>query len=131
VLVAALVALAIVMSLVATMLLAAVQARRQLRIERDARQCDLLLLAGIERAQLGLSKEPEYAGETWTLNGDAFADGRSGQVTIRQVNRPSDTGRAEQRQFEITAEYPLGDETSVRRSFTGGMSSRQSTSKEK
>ena len=129
VLVAALVALAIVMSLLATMLLAAVQARRQLWVERDARQCDLLLRAGVQRARFRLAADPEYAGETWLLAADAFDDGRHGQVTIRAAKGANDDAQ-ELGHLEIIAEYPLGEEMSVRRSFTGDVNLNNSTSEE-
>jgi type II secretory pathway component PulK len=114
VLVAALVALLIVMSLLGTMLLAAVQARRQLHAERNMRQCDLLLHAGLDRAAAQLARNPAYTGETWRPSDSVLAGGNA-RVVIEVKNAASD----QHQRLAITAEFPLGDEWSIRRSFTG------------
>jgi type II secretory pathway component PulK len=114
-LVSALVALVIVVALVSTMLLAAVQSRRQLRRERDLRQCELLLRSGLDRAARRLVKDEAYEGETWALSADPNDGLREGRVAIRvERNRADDPPLV-----TVIAEYPLGDETSIRRSFTG------------
>lgn len=118
VLVAALVALLIVMSLLGTMLLAAVQSRRQLHAERDLRQCELLLRAGMDRTAVTLVRDSAYEGETWLVPASALTSGEA-RVTVRV----SAAAAGNQKQVEITAEYPLGDEWSVRRSFAGIYSS--------
>lgn len=125
VLVAALVALLIVMSLLGTMLLAAVQSQRQLHAERNHRQCELLLLAGMDRTAAALARDPAYAGETWLIPAGTLASGEA-RVAIRVI----EAAAGHQKQVEITAEYPLGDEWSIRRSFAGTYSTSTSSLQE-
>jgi Tfp pilus assembly protein PilV len=113
VLIAALVCLLIVSALLGSMLLAALQASRQIRKERDRRQCELLLQAGAERAAFRLAQQPEYAGETWNLPPDSIIGMGAGQVTIA-VTRPAERPP----QIDVVAEYPLDGERSIRRSRT-------------
>lgn len=119
VLVAALVALLIVMSLLGTMLLGAIAARRQLRAERQLRQCELLLRAGIDRAAAQKAKDAAYRGETWQLSKGALPGGEA-RVLIAVRPAAADMPAT----LEITAEYPLGDESSIRRTFTGTFTTR-------
>jgi hypothetical protein len=114
VLIAALVCLAIVMALVGAMLLAALRTGRQLHVERDLRQCELLLSAGIARATSQIAQARDYRGETWRLSSDEITGAAAGEVKIEAVP-DSPTSDA---QLRITAEYPLGNETSIRRSKT-------------
>src|SRR5262245_23779166 len=114
VLIAALVCLLIVMMMLGGMLLTTVRRHRQLHRERDLRQCELLLAAGIERAARRAATEPAYGGETWSLPGAAIVGGGDGQVVIevrRGANNPT-------QQVSVVAEYPLGGEMSIRRSST-------------
>ncbi|MFV2067974.1 MAG: hypothetical protein ACC645_13455 [Pirellulales bacterium] len=112
VLVAALVCLLIVTAMIGTMLERAVSARRQLRVERDRRQAELLLQAGVDRAALRLVRQTDYQGETWMTPEEVMA-GR-GQVTIEAL-RASDTTSW---RVHVIAEYPFGSERSIRRSRT-------------
>ena len=114
ILVVALVCLLIVMTLVALLLQGALRARRQLRAERDRRQAELLLAAGIERAALRLADEADYRGETWELPAEAIVGTGSGQVTISAAREAADRPW----QVYVVAEYPLGSELSIRRSRT-------------
>lgn len=125
VLIFALVALLIVMALLGTMLLTVVQTRRQLRVERDARQCELLLRAGIDRAAFRARREADYRGETWAVPAEALHSGE-GRVTIAFSEHPDSAAR----QLEIVADYPFGSELSVRRSFRGLLTSRTTTPEE-
>jgi len=114
VLVAALVCLAIVITMLGAMLLAAVRMSRQAHTERDLRQCEWLLDAGLNRALFRFAKEPAYRGETWTLPAAAIIGSADGQVTIEV-----DAGEAAKPpELHVTAEYPLGGEGSIRRSHT-------------
>jgi len=112
VLVAALVCLAIVMALIGGMLLSALRTGRQLHTERDLRQCELLLAAGITRVANQTANVANYRGETWQLSADQIIGTAPGEVTIEVIAESA----ANQRQLHITAEYPLGSETSIRRS---------------
>ncbi len=111
VLIAALVCLVIVMALVGAMLVGALRIGRQLRVERDARQCELLLQAGLDLAALRAAAAETYAGEVWDVPATEIGGTGVGQVTI-QVSRPDQAPP----QLRILAEYPVGDEHSIRRS---------------
>ena len=126
VLVAALVCLAIIVAMVGSMLLAAINAGRQLHAERDLRQCELLVQAGADRAAYRLATETDYRGETWTLAADKIVGSSDGKLTI-EVS--TDAGQ-KTRQLSIVAEYPAGGETSIRRSRTISISSRPFTVQE-
>ena len=112
VLVAALVCLAIVMALVAAMLSGTLRATRQLRVQRDLRQCELLLEAGLDRAAARAAAEA-YEGETWDVPAAEIVGAGDGRVTI-QVQRAGD----ELPRLHVVAEYPAGGELSIRRSRT-------------
>lgn len=114
VLVAALVCLLVVMSIVGAMLQGAVRARRHLHVERDRRQCELLVQAGADRAAFRLSAEPEYRGETWLAPAVLGAGRGDGQVAIEA----SRDGEDQPWQVRVVAEYPRGGELSIRRSRT-------------
>ena len=111
---AALVCLLVVMGMLGTMLQGTLRAHRQLHRERDLRQTELLLQAGSDRAVYRLANETNYRGETWNLPADAIADKGEGRVTI-EIS-PVDGQAA--RKAKVVAEYPLGGETSIRRSRT-------------
>lgn len=114
VLIVALVLMAVVMALLGVLLQGTMRARRQLHVERDRRQTELLLDAGMARATLRLSGEPEYRGETWRLEPQTIVGGGAGEVTIVAA---LDEARP-QWKVHVVAEYPLGDDRSVRRSRT-------------
>jgi hypothetical protein len=114
VIVAALVCLLVVMAIIGTMLRCTLRDYRRLRIERDLRQTELLLEAGIARAASRLAADSNYRNETWNLLPDAVTNSGEGRVTI--VLSPI-TGQ-QLLAATITAEYPVGRETSVRRSRT-------------
>jgi hypothetical protein len=114
VLVAALVCLLVVMALLGSLLLGTLRTSRQLHVERDLRQCELLLQAGVDRAAFRLAKELDYRGETWTLPAATIAGTGDGLVTV-EVNRAADDQLP---QLSIVAEYPVDGEHSIRRSRT-------------
>lgn len=114
VLVAAIVCLAIIVAMIGSMLVAALAASRQLRAERDLRQCELLLQAGLDRAAHRLATERNYRGEIWNLSAEQIGGAGEGQVTIELAPRSDE----ELRQITIVGEYPAGGETSIRRSRT-------------
>ena len=98
---------------------------RQLRVERNARQCELLLLAGLDRAALRAAAGETYMGEVWDVPAAEIGGAGAGQVTI-EVSRPGGTSP----QFRVLAEYPLGGELSIRRSRTVQMQSTTPLSQE-
>src|SRR5687767_9502053 len=81
VLVAALVCLLIVISILGTMLRATLRTGRQLHVERDRRQAELLLQAGADRAARLLASNSQFRGDTWTLPAEAILDQGGGTVT--------------------------------------------------
>ena len=112
VLVAALVSMLLVMAMLASMLQGTLRARRQLHVERDLRQTELLLRAGADRAALRLARDGAYRGDTWTVPATAFAGRGEAQVTTK-VSRESDQAPW---QVRVVAEFPLGSDASIRRS---------------
>jgi hypothetical protein len=111
--VAALACLLIVTSIIGTMLQGALRTRRQLHAERDRRQVQLLLQAGIERAARRLSTETGYTGDTWDLTSDSIINHGAGRVTAKVS--PSESGEAS---IEVTAEFPVDRDFPIRRSRT-------------
>ena len=107
-----LVCLLVVVSLVGTTLQSAQQARRQLQTERDFRQTELLLQAGIERAAYRLASDQEYRGETWEPASQLLAN--RGRIVIE--TKPS--SRGDKWDLNVVAEYPVGSPRSVRRSHS-------------
>lgn len=114
ILVAALVALVIVMALIGALVQGTLRARRQLHVERDRRQAELLLQAGLDRASLRLASETDYRGESWELPAESITGGGSGLVTIETSREAED----QPWQIHVVAEYPTGSERSIRRSRT-------------
>lgn len=113
-LVVALACLAIVMAIIGVMLQGALRARRQLHVERDLRQVELLLEAGLDRAAFQLDSDDDYAGETWQIPASDLLGRGDGEVVIVAER----SGDAEPWQVRVAAEYPVGTPRSVRRSRT-------------
>jgi hypothetical protein len=111
--VATLVCLVIVMALLGHMLVGALRIGRQMHAERDRRQCDLLLQAGLDRCARRMAADEPYLGEVWDVPAAEIGGSAAGQVTIRVASR--DEGPP---QTHVLAEYPLGSESSIRRSST-------------
>ena len=117
-LVATLVCLVIVMALLGHMLVGALRIGRQMRVERDRRQCELLLQGGLDRCVLRMAAAEPYSGEVWDVPAAEIGGAAAGQVTIRVG--PQDEGLQEEGppQIHVLAEYPVGSESSIRRSRT-------------
>jgi type II secretory pathway component PulK len=114
ILIAVLVCLVIVMALIGGLLQGTLRARRQLLAERDRRQAELLLQAGLDRAALALASETDYRGESWELPAASITGGGAGLVTAEVTREAEDKPW----QIHVVAEYPVGSELSVRRSRT-------------
>ena len=117
-LVATLVCLVIVMALLGHMLVGALRMGRQMHVERDRRQCNLLLQAGLDRCAHRMAADEPYLGEVWDVPAAEIGGAAPGQVTIRVSSQ--DEGPP---QIYVLAEYPVGSETSIRRSRTFQMQS--------
>lgn len=113
-LVVALACLAIVMAIIGVMLQGALRARRQLHVERNLRQVELLLEAGLDRAAFQLAGEDDYAGETWRIPASDLLGNGDGEVVIVATH----SGDAEPWRVRVAAEYPVGSPASVRRTRT-------------
>jgi Tfp pilus assembly protein PilX len=113
-LVVALACLAIVMAIIGVMLQGALRARRQLHVERDLRQVELLLEAGLDRAAFQLASDDDYAGETWQIPASDLLGRGDGEVVIVATR----SGDAEPWRVRVAAEYPVGTPASVRRTRT-------------
>lgn len=110
VLVAAIVCLLITLSIVTTTVTGTITRRGQLATERNARQADLLVVAGRGRAVAQLAADPDYRGERWTPTVDATA----GRQAVVEIN-PQTTGDGAVR-VTVVAAFPDGGPKSVRRS---------------
>ena len=114
ILIVALVCLVVVMALIGALLQGTLRARRQLHVERDRRQAELLLQAGLDRAALRLASETNYRGESWELPPESITGGGPGRVTMEAARESEDKPW----QLHVVAEYPAGSEHSIRRSRT-------------
>ena len=120
VIIAALVCLLIVVALLGALLQGALRSRRQLRMQRDLRQCELLAEAGLARATDRLAQQADYRGEVWSIAADDSIGLAQGQVAIVLSRAAGD----QPFQAHIVAEYPLGGERSIRRSRTISLSAK-------
>ena len=68
ILVAALVCLAIVTLILLSVFRSAISQRRQIRLEQQQVQAELLAESGLERAVARLNSNPNYVGEEWTID---------------------------------------------------------------
>jgi Tfp pilus assembly protein PilX len=121
VIVASLVCMLVVMAILGAMLRGTLRNFRQMRSERDLRQAELLLEAGSQRAAHKLAADSNYRGETWNLPADAIAGAGEGRVTIEVTPTAGTTPS----NAKIVAEYPLGGQTSIRRSLVVQIPSQQ------
>jgi hypothetical protein len=96
------------------MLQTTLRSGRQLHRERDRRQAEFLLQAGADRAAQLVLANPEFRGDTWTLP-DEMIVGQGGGAVTTEIRRESEQAPW---QLHVVAEYPLGDEFSIRRSRT-------------
>jgi hypothetical protein len=110
----ALVCLVVVMGLAASMIQGAMRDRRHMRTLRDLRQTELLVEAGVDRAAFRLADDADYRGETWDVPAEEIVGRGAGRVVI-EASRDGDD---KPWQVRVAAEYPLGGETSIRRTRT-------------
>lgn len=113
-LVATLVCLLVVVSIVISMVRNALLWRRELLVERDRRQADVLMMAGAARAALYLQKDAEFRGDVWELPAALIVNHGNGRV--RSDIAPLTAGRGWD--IRIVAEYPLGRDFPIRRTHT-------------
>ncbi len=110
--IAALACLLIVVSIVGSMIQGAIRARRQMHVERDRRQCELLLVAGAARAMNLANSDLKFMGDVWELPADAIVGHGTGEVTCEIAPLGGDGSR----QLRVVAEYPTDRDFPIRRS---------------
>jgi hypothetical protein len=113
-LVATLVCLLVVVSIVVSMVRNALLFRRELLVERDHRQADVLLMAGATRAVTLLQENTNFRGDVWELPAALIVGHGNGRV--RTDITPLTEGRGWD--VKVVAEYPLGRDFPVRRTHT-------------
>lgn len=114
VLVAAMACLLIAMSLAVTALADVLLQRKQLRVERSARQAELLLTAGRDLAAARLASDASYAGDKSELTVPTAGEFARAEIEIALVDpAPSGGGYSA---FSVTATFPVGGPRPIRRS---------------
>ena len=114
VLICVVVCLSVVTMMLGAMLKTTLLTQRQLRVERNLRQAEWLLQAGLERAAFRLAQEPDYQGETWQLDAAQIVGPDAGQVTIEVTREfPDDIATV-----RVVAQYPLDSPYAIQRSHT-------------
>ena len=114
VLVCVLACMVVAIALVVSTTRSALRARREVRTQRQLRQVEFVLEAGIQRAARQLSNHAEYRGETWTLSPTATAGLDSTQVEIEI----SSINGARPRQVKVVARLPAKSPALIQRSYT-------------
>ncbi len=108
ILVCVLVCMAVATALVVATTRSALRARREVRTQRQLRQVEFVLEAGIQRAARQLATDAQYSGETWTLSEATVHSLGSAQVEIE----------VSPREVRVVARMPATGPTVVQRSYT-------------
>ncbi len=114
VLVCVLACMVVAMALVVSTTRSALRAHREVRTQRQLRQVEFVLEAGIQRAARQLSNHAEYRGETWNLSPTATAGLDSAQVEIEVSS--IDDGRPHQ--VKVVVRLPAKSPAVIQRSYT-------------
>lgn len=99
--VAVLVCLGVAMAITAAGMRTSLRARRQLNNQWQLEQTRLLLDVGIRRVQRLASEQPDYAGESWSLDG-AFESFPEARVEIEALSAEA-AGDDATRRFEVVS----------------------------
>lgn len=110
VLILTLVCLLVVTGILGAVMQGVVRARRQLHAERDLRQTEQLLRAGLDRAAFRLAGDNSYAGETWKLSSDEVTGHGEAIVTIEAKPQGKNIS------VQVSAEYRVASNRAIRRS---------------
>jgi hypothetical protein len=120
-LIATLACMAVVIAIIGVLFSSSLRTRRQLHSERDLRQVELLVDAGLRRAAAQLSAGESYDGETWRIPADQLLLNGAAEVTIT-VAPPKDSEDSsedgEMNDVTISARYPLNVVRTVQRTST-------------
>lgn len=120
-LIVALTCMAIVIAIIGLLFSSSLRTRRQLHAERDLRQVELLVDAGLRRAAVKLSAEESYVGETWRIPADQLLHNGAAEVTIAVASPEDSEDRDEDGKtvaVTIAARYPLNVPRTVQRTRT-------------
>jgi hypothetical protein len=83
---------------------------RQLRHERDCRQCEFILEAAVHRVAKEFNGKKDVHELDWKISSAEIVDSRDGHVRVVLIKTEQTRS-----QWRIVAEYPVGNEWSVRR----------------
>lgn len=111
ILVCVIVCISIATALVAAMTRSALRNHRQIRVDQQLRQVELLVEAAGRRAVAKLTLSPSYTGETWVLAPETLPSFPSAQVEIK-VSSARDASR----RIRLIAILPANADRPVRRS---------------
>lgn len=120
-LIAALACMAVVIAIIGVLFSSSLRTRRQLHSERDLRQVELLVDAGLRRAVAKLSADESYDGETWRIPADQLLLNGAAEVAI-SIGSPTDSEDSsedgESVDVTVAAHYPLNVVRTVQRTRT-------------
>ena len=128
VLICVLACLGVVIAFVLCTTQSSLRGRREVRMQRQLLQTDLLCEAGVLRAKQQFNKSPDYVGEKWTPNlGVASFEYASIEIRIKPVS-----GEANLKQAEVIASLASSEDSNDRmqRSHTFTFQSLASTAKD-
>ena len=108
-----LVALTVVMALAVAWTKSVIIERRIVRAQAERVQAEYLALSGLARGTAQARAKPDYAGETWQIDGDSLGGKRGASVVIR-VDSIADEPMA--RNVKVEARFPDESSTGSRRS---------------
>ncbi len=114
-LIAVLVTLTLLISLFGYWIRIIVLEQRQMRVQQNALQAELLAESGLERAAARLATESDYAGETWRIDTAQLSGRGEGQVQIEITPVPDQPSA---RAVRVSADYPVEGVAHVRRQRT-------------
>jgi hypothetical protein len=113
-LVAAVVAFAVVSTVLFSVLKGTIDQQRQMRAHRLEVQSDWLAAAGVDRAIARLQQSANYNGEIWEVPADQLGDTAPARVTINV----EPAAKSSQRQISVQADYPADTAYRSRKSRT-------------
>ncbi|BBO35272.1 hypothetical protein [Lacipirellula parvula] len=120
-LIAALACMAVAIAIIGVLFSSSLRTRRQLHAERDLRQVELLVDAGLRRAAAKLSADESYDGETWRIPADQLLQNGAAEVTIAVApSQKAEDSSEDDDTVDVTiaARYPLNIPRTVQRTRT-------------
>ncbi len=111
-LISLLISLGIVMALVASWMRTIALEQRHVRATADRVQAEYLAASGVQRAAAQLAINPEYAGETWRIDGESL-DMRAGASVVIKIASSADNPRSHR--VTVEASFPAEGPEPARR----------------